>query len=499
MAEMKASIAVTLIDKVTGPAHRVNQSLSGVASVSERFNRLKASSLAVGNGIAKVSGEAAALGGKLLLLGGAGAWFFKSQFIDTAAQFERFTAILETIEGSSSKASQAMEWVSDFAAKTPYELGEVTDAFVKLRSYGIDPMNGVLLALGDASSAMGKPLMQSVEAIADAMTGEYERLKEFGIRGDVKGNKVRFSYTDKDGNTQYKVVNNKDREAIRLALQAVWAERYAGAMEKRSKGWEGMLSNLFDQLERFKLLVMKAGVFDYLKEKLKGLLDTLDRMAANGELKALAEEIGGNLKTGLKQAWQAAQGLWTVLKGLGAVATWVADKVGGFEVLGAALGVAIGGKLLLSIASLIGSLWSLGAAAAGVASSVAGVAAATSVGVATMTKLAAIAPVLLNAAGGVTVAAGTGYAIGTGVNAGINYIDKEYGTQIGHAIGEGVAKALAFFGVDEARRAVSGDYSYPSQTPAEMTIRVESVGGAKVKSVSTTGIVADVKMGRRTP
>ena len=30
---------------------------------------------------------------------------------------------------------------------------------------------------------MGKPVLQAVEAISDAITGENERLKEFGIKG----------------------------------------------------------------------------------------------------------------------------------------------------------------------------------------------------------------------------------------------------------------------------------------------------------------------------
>lgn len=86
------------------------------------------------------------------IAGGIG-WAFKSQFVDTASQFEKFSAILETVEGSSKKAKGSMGWVSDFAAKTPYELDQVMDAYVKLKSYGMDPMNGLLKSLGDTSSA----------------------------------------------------------------------------------------------------------------------------------------------------------------------------------------------------------------------------------------------------------------------------------------------------------------------------------------------------------
>ena len=101
-------------------------------------------------------------------------------FVNTAQSFEKYQTILKTTEGSAQAAEKSMQWISEFAVKTPYELDETTDAFVRLRAYGLDPTNGLLQTLGDTSAAMGKPLMQAVEAIADAITGENERLKKFG-------------------------------------------------------------------------------------------------------------------------------------------------------------------------------------------------------------------------------------------------------------------------------------------------------------------------------
>ncbi|CAL1241976.1 hypothetical protein [Candidatus Methylocalor cossyra] len=51
-----------------------------------------------------------------------------------------------------------------FSTETPYELTEVTEAFIRLQSMGLD------------ASAMGKPIMQFIEAVADASVGEFERL-----------------------------------------------------------------------------------------------------------------------------------------------------------------------------------------------------------------------------------------------------------------------------------------------------------------------------------
>jgi hypothetical protein len=37
---------------------------------------------------------------------------------------------------------------------------------------------------------MGKDMMQMIEAVADASTGEFERLKEFGIKASKQGDQV---------------------------------------------------------------------------------------------------------------------------------------------------------------------------------------------------------------------------------------------------------------------------------------------------------------------
>lgn len=89
-----------------------------------------------------------------------------------------------------------MAWIGDFAATTPYDLAQVTESFIQLKAYGLDPVqNGLLRTLGDTSAAMGKPIEQAVEAIADAVTGENERLKEFGIKARVEGDEIVYAYT----------------------------------------------------------------------------------------------------------------------------------------------------------------------------------------------------------------------------------------------------------------------------------------------------------------
>ena len=75
--------------------------------------------------------------------------------IQTNAQFERFAIVLETIDGSAKKAQKDLAWITNFAKTTPYEIDQVTAAFVKLKAYGFDAQKD-LRVLGDTAAAMGK-------------------------------------------------------------------------------------------------------------------------------------------------------------------------------------------------------------------------------------------------------------------------------------------------------------------------------------------------------
>ncbi|TLX12151.1 tape measure protein [Rhizobium sp. MHM7A] len=220
--------------------------------------------------------------------------------ITTSAQFESYAATLETIEGSAEKAKKALDWVSTFGAKTPYEVGEVTEAFVRLKAYGIDPTTGALAAVGDASSAMGKTLMQGVEAIADAATGEFERLKEFGITSSVAGDQVTFKWT-KNSQTLSKTVKKNSAEIIKF-LKDNFADRFNGAMLRQSKTWNGMVSNLGDAWTGFLRKIGDAGFFDAVKRQLGRLLDFIGELSSNGSLDRFAKALSSALETGVNAA-----------------------------------------------------------------------------------------------------------------------------------------------------------------------------------------------------
>jgi hypothetical protein len=238
--------------------------------------------------------NAAAIAGGALATGlGAGFTAIGKGSIDAGRAFEKMQATLEVIEGSSEKAKASLDWVEDFATRTPYEVQDVTEAFVKLKGYGIDPLQGSLEAAGNAASAMGKPIMQAIEAIADAVTGENERLKEFGVKAKVAGDKVTYTWQE-NGKEMTKSIKN-DAKSIEAALKDIFGKRFSGAMEKQSKTLDGIISNISDNFTKFKRLIADAGWYDYVKKKFTELLNKIDQMKKDGRLQRWAEDISTRL------------------------------------------------------------------------------------------------------------------------------------------------------------------------------------------------------------
>ncbi|MCQ0986497.1 tape measure protein [Jiella marina] len=223
------------------------------------------------------------------LIGGGLAAAFGKGVIDASAQWEGFETALTTIEGSSEKAKRSLEWISKFARETPYELAGVTEAFIQLRAQGQNAQDGLLRTLGDSASALNKDLMSAVEMYNDAVTGEFERLKAYGIRASVAGDQVTFSWQE-NGKTISQTVD-KTGEAIGKFVRDNLEGRFGGAMVAQSKNWAGLWSNTWEYFDYFQRKIGQAGFFQTVKDRLKGLLDYLDALDKDGTLNRWAANL----------------------------------------------------------------------------------------------------------------------------------------------------------------------------------------------------------------
>jgi len=197
-----------------------------------------------------VSGGGGLLGGIGLLGGGAMAiaaavGTASAAIVNITSEFQGYEAQLKTALGTTAAAEIALQQISEAAAKTPESVQSLTEAYVRLANTGLQPTIDELLKITDVSISQNKSVMAFSEAIIDAQTFEFERLKEFGILASKAGDKITFSFKGQEKQVAASALAVRD---YLIGLGDM--DGIAGAAEEKSKTLGGALSNLADSASR---------------------------------------------------------------------------------------------------------------------------------------------------------------------------------------------------------------------------------------------------------
>ena len=231
----------------------------------------------------KMAGAAVAIGAV------ASALKFSSTLIKVNTEFDRLEAALETVTGSAGAADAAFSTIKDFAKTTPFQLTEVTDSFIKLKALGLDPSSEALRSYGNTASGMGKSLNQMIEAVADATTGEFERLKEFGIKAKVEGDRVSLRFRG----VSTKIGNNAAE--IESYLRGIGNVQFAGGMERQMDTLGGAASNLEDSFDNLARAIGEGSGFNEAVKSAQSVLGDLFNVITEAIETAPIESLGDRL------------------------------------------------------------------------------------------------------------------------------------------------------------------------------------------------------------
>lgn len=226
--------------------------------------------------------------------------------IESAASLEGYRSTLNVVMKDQVKAAKTMAWAIDFANRTPFETDSVVEATVRLQSYGIDAQK-VMTQIGDMAGVMNKDLMQAVEAVADAQTGELERLKEFGITKAMITAKGAELYKNQT------IVNNKgqivDQKKFNDTLFALMEDRFKGGMEIQAKSYKGLMSTIggiwktgLAQMAGISGTgeIIKGSAFDAAKDGLTWVVDKLQGFTDSGVFEKIGKKIGSVVQKGIR-------------------------------------------------------------------------------------------------------------------------------------------------------------------------------------------------------
>lgn len=248
---------------------------------------------------------------------------FINKTIEARSEYERFQAVLTNTFQSADVGQGALNMLTDFAAKTPFQVNELTDSFVKLVNRGFNPTYNELTKIGDLAASQGKSFGQLTEAILDAETNEFERLKEFGIKASKAGDQVSFSFK---GIT--KTVKNNASEIRAAILEYGGMTGVSNSMAAISKTLGGRISNLKDNWWSFLVAVggqsggVFAGFIDLASRGIGFLTEYLPQISMYFKvLWSYIEPVGASLSNFFKQMFGFTDAS-SVLSGFGDTMLW---------------------------------------------------------------------------------------------------------------------------------------------------------------------------------
>lgn len=165
-----------------------------------------------------------------------------SNVVSTAGMFQKYESVLtNALNGSSDKAKAYLSDINSFAAKTNFQLNELTDDFIKFVNRGVTPSMDAMKKMGDFTNTVAKPFDQLTEAILDINNSE--RWKEFGVRVQTEGDKVKLSFRDMT------VECDRTVESVMKAVEQFGSMKgVEGSTEAISKTIEGQMSNFEDTI-----------------------------------------------------------------------------------------------------------------------------------------------------------------------------------------------------------------------------------------------------------
>ena len=170
---------------------------------------------------------------------------FAKEIANVRGEWQKYEAVLTNTLGSNQDAKDSLDMIAKYGAKTNFQVNELTDSFVKLASQGFKPTRDEMASLGDLAASKAKGFDQLTEAIIDAETFEFERLKEFGIRASKNGDQIQLTFKG------VKTTVDASAESVRnYILSLGQLDGVKGSTDAISKTIVGLASNFEDAVNQ---------------------------------------------------------------------------------------------------------------------------------------------------------------------------------------------------------------------------------------------------------
>lgn len=192
--------------------------------------------------------------------------------ITTAQTFEGLEAQMEIIWGEQA-GRRMFQWAIEFSKPLAFTTEGVVRAAITLKNFGLEAQKWLPL-IGDLAGGMGRDISEAAYAVGGAFTGEFERLKLFGITSRML---LERGAPGKAG-AGIAVRSAQDLAMLEKALQRIISERFTGGMARFAKTLTGLQKTWESLVDIFKMQVGGAGLLDTVKRSVQVAIDAMSRL-----------------------------------------------------------------------------------------------------------------------------------------------------------------------------------------------------------------------------
>ena len=223
---------------------------------------------------------------------GAGGSLLAKSFIDAARETENYQVRLKVLLGSQKEGNELFKKMADYAGRVPFTYNEIMGSATQLAGImkgGVQEITRWMPLIGDLAAASGLGIRETTEQVSRMLSAGAASADLFRERGilSMLGFKAGVSYS---------------AEETRKKLWEEWnkaGSQFKGATDDMAKTWDGLTSMLSDAWFSFRTAVMGSGVFDGMKNAIKGVIDKINELKKSGKFDELAKGFGDKIMTGL--------------------------------------------------------------------------------------------------------------------------------------------------------------------------------------------------------
>ncbi|RRD39107.1 hypothetical protein EII29_08300 [Leptotrichia sp. OH3620_COT-345] len=207
---------------------------------------------------------------------------FTKEILSIGGKFQELKTMLSNSLGEDAEASGLMNIIKKTAREANLGMGETGSAFNELINNGLKPTKEEMLQFNNMAKAQKKDLGQWIGAVTDAVKGENEGLKQFGVTAKDAGDS--WIYTFSGVSTKVKK-NEQDIYNYMAGLGRL--PGVVGAAEKSSGDFNSIMKSISDTITNIKITFFEK-IEKYLSPVLnvvQNLLESFQKWAEeNSEL-----------------------------------------------------------------------------------------------------------------------------------------------------------------------------------------------------------------------